>query len=246
VCARIRPLEIFAERAGYFDSSSPRKRFLPGSEKKSKRAPGTSKRAPGTIAKDGDVCAWDVSADENTAAQSKRTDIIEGRTHSYTVDKVYGTKSTTRQLYENSIHSLVKSAMEGYHSSILAYGQTSTGKTYTMSGTKNSPGLIPLCIGDCFRYVRESQEPRDYLIRVSYLEVSRTVNFGKKGDLCFAPGSFFLNYVFCRFTAFAGLQRTHSRFAGSHATTGSLIRWSHWLSYSRVKRGSCLVSFASL
>jgi hypothetical protein len=168
VCARIRPLEIQVELDGYFDSSSNRKRFLPGSGKK-------SKRAPGTISGDGDSCAWDVSADENTAAQSNRTDIIEGRTHSYTIDKVYGTQSTTRQLYDNSIHSLVKSAMEGYHSSILAYGQTSTGKTYTMSGTKDSPGLIPLCIGDCFRYVRESQEPRDYMIRVSYLEVSRVV-----------------------------------------------------------------------
>lgn len=164
VCARIRPLEIQAERVGYF-ASSPRKRLLPGSGKK-------NKRAPGSIARDGDLCAWDVNADGDTAAQSEKTEIIDGRTNTYTVDKVYGTKSTTRQLYDNSIYSLVKSAMEGYHSSILAYGQTSTGKTFTMSGTKSSPGLIPLCIGDCFRYVKESQEPRDYLIRVSYLEVS--------------------------------------------------------------------------
>jgi centromeric protein E len=61
--------------------------------------------------------------------------------------------------------------MEGYHSAILAYGQTSTGKTFTMTGTRDAPGLIPLAINDCFRYVTKSQESREYLIRISYLEV---------------------------------------------------------------------------
>jgi centromeric protein E len=149
---------------GYFASdskallSSSRKKYLLSISSPSKRNKG--------------VCAWNVSKDGDTAAQSEHTDIIEGRTHSYTVDKVYGTSSTTQELYENSIYPLVKSSMEGYHSSVLAYGQTSTGKTFTMSGTKEYPGLIPLCIQDCFRYaLQESQESREYLIRVSYLEV---------------------------------------------------------------------------
>eukprot|EP00980_Cylindrotheca_fusiformis_P007670 scaffold1605_cov141-Cylindrotheca_fusiformis.AAC.33 len=162
VCARIRPLEIQTERDGYFSSPARKRNML---RKKSTPASKTTKVRTDAF------CAWDVNAEGDTAAQSERTEIVEGRTHTYTVDKVYGTQSTTRELYDSSIHSLVKSAMEGYHSSILAYGQTSTGKTFTMSGTKDSPGLIPLCIGDCFRYVRESQEPRDYLMRVSYLEV---------------------------------------------------------------------------
>ena len=171
VCARIRPLEISTDNIGFFSSakpssssstssssrSSPKKSLLSGFRKKNSR--------------DGEYVAWDVSAEGDTAAQSEKTKLIKGRTHTYTLDNVYGTQATTRQLYDNSIHSLVKSAMEGYHSSVLAYGQTSTGKTFTMSGTKDEPGLIPLCIKDCFRYVTEVQESREYLIRVSYLEV---------------------------------------------------------------------------
>lgn len=40
-----------------------------------------------------------------------------------------------------------------------------------MTGTKESPGLIPLCIRDCFKAIAECQESREYLIRVSYLEI---------------------------------------------------------------------------
>lgn len=46
-------------------------------------------------------------------------------------------------------------------------------KTHTLTGKRDDPGLIPLCVKDCFRYVREnmSDEPREYLFRFSYLEI---------------------------------------------------------------------------
>jgi centromeric protein E len=51
---------------------------------------------------------------------------------------------------------------------VLAYGQTSTGKTFSMTGTPTSPGIIPLAIHQCFQCLEKN---REYLIRVSYLEV---------------------------------------------------------------------------
>ena len=103
--------------------------------------------------------------------QSDRTDIVQGRTHQYTLDRVYGPTQTTRELYTHSVQNLVHAAMDGYHASVLAYGQTSTGKTHTMSGTPQHPGLIPLAIQDCFQYITQQSEAREYLLRVSYLEV---------------------------------------------------------------------------
>ncbi len=161
VCARIRPVQVKSDGQGYFAQKSGL-----GSGLKSK----VSELRASELQLD-DVVAWDVSNDGETAAQSPLTPLILGRTHSYTLDHVYGAQSTTKELYQRSIKSLVDRAMEGYHSSILAYGQTSTGKTFTMTGTRDSPGLIPLTIADCFRYVQKSQESREYLIRVSYLEV---------------------------------------------------------------------------
>ena len=60
--------------------------------------------------------------------------------------------------------------MEGYHGTVFAYGMTGTGKTFSMQGTKDSPGVIPLAITDIFSYIRETPH-REFLLRVSYLEI---------------------------------------------------------------------------
>lgn len=170
VCARIRPLTVPGEKENdsFFKSPPKRRTFLPiPSSRKNQNTPSSnSNRHPEEI-----FVAWDVSEESTTAAQSAQTQKIQGRTHSYTLDKVFGPSITTKQIYSESVESLVQSAMDGYHSTVLAYGQTSTGKTFTMTGTKESPGLIALCMQDCFRYVQQSEEPREYLFRLSYLEV---------------------------------------------------------------------------
>jgi centromeric protein E len=38
---------------------------------------------------------------------------------------------------------------------MFAYGQTSTGKTYTMMGTADNPGIIPFAIQDVFNYIKQ-------------------------------------------------------------------------------------------
>jgi len=196
VCARIRPLSNQSSKSkehdSVFKSTSARRNlsFIPGGNYSNRRkatASSTTTTSTTTTATttssgshsnqrsqgEGTFVAWDISDDSATASQSNKMEKIQGRTHSYTLDKVFGTDTSTDQIYHNSVASLVKAAMEGYHSTVLAYGQTSTGKTHTMTGTKDAPGLIPLCIQDCFKYVREntSAEPREYLFRFSYLEV---------------------------------------------------------------------------
>ena len=72
------------------------------------------------------IYAWDVM-DRDTVTQSPRTELVPGRTHTYTLDAVYGASITTQQLYDASVRDLVRAALEGYHTAVLAYGQTSTG-----------------------------------------------------------------------------------------------------------------------
>lgn len=114
--------------------------------------------------------AWDV-VDQTTIQQSTSTTILQGRTNCYTLDRVYGPASNTSDLFENSLTSLVEAAMDGYHASAFAYGQTSTGKTFTMTGTKESPGIVPLAVETCFRLIVTLDSPREYLLRVSYMEI---------------------------------------------------------------------------
>jgi Cdc6-like AAA superfamily ATPase len=58
--------------------------------------------------------------------------------HNFTFDYVYDPSSTQNFLYDNTAKAAVISVLEGYNATMLAYGQTGTGKTYTMEGFKYS------------------------------------------------------------------------------------------------------------
>lgn len=49
-------------------------------------------------------------------------------------EQVFGPSSKQKDLFEQSISPIVHEVLEGYNCTIFAYGQTGTGKTYTMEG----------------------------------------------------------------------------------------------------------------
>ena len=53
---------------------------------------------------------------------------------------------------------------------MFAYGQTSSGKTHTMRGTPQEPGITLLAVRDIFNHIATTQD-REFLLRVSYMEV---------------------------------------------------------------------------
>ncbi len=53
---------------------------------------------------------------------------------------------------------------------IFAYGQTSSGKTYTMHGDESSPGLLYLASRDIFTYMAQTTS-REFILRASYVEI---------------------------------------------------------------------------
>jgi centromeric protein E len=85
-------------------------------------------------------------------------------------DGAYGPKSNTDDLYEDVVQDIVRSAMQGINGTIMAYGQTSSGKTFTMTGTPDSPGIIPLATMDIFSLIHDEPD-REFLLRVSMCEV---------------------------------------------------------------------------
>lgn len=88
----------------------------------------------------------------------------------YRYDNVFSPHDQNARVYDNAAKRLVRRVMEGYHGTVFAYGMTGTGKTFSMQGTANSPGVIPLAITDIFSYIRENPS-REFLLRVSYLEI---------------------------------------------------------------------------
>lgn len=62
---------------------------------------------------------------------------------------------------------------EGYHTCIFTYGPTGSGKSHTMLGNSDNPGLVPRTCQDLFERIDSSESPNvTYNVRVSYFEVT--------------------------------------------------------------------------
>ena len=75
--------------------------------------------------------------------------------HQFSFDCVYCPEGSQMDVYEETSRSAVLSVLAGYNATVLAYGQTGTGKTYTMEGFKYSSidlqrGIIPRSMEEIF------------------------------------------------------------------------------------------------
>ncbi|KAG0143567.1 hypothetical protein CROQUDRAFT_48663, partial [Cronartium quercuum f. sp. fusiforme G11] len=95
--------------------------------------------------------------------------------YTFTLDKIYGPKTETKDLYNGTIQSVIQTCVrEGYNATVFAYGQTGSGKTYTMMGNPNDDenlGLVPRSIQEVFNVISQDILDRQYLLRISYLEI---------------------------------------------------------------------------
>ncbi|TFJ85980.1 hypothetical protein NSK_002800 [Nannochloropsis salina CCMP1776] len=90
----------------------------------------------------------------------------------FTYDKVFSENSSTSDVYHAIGRPIVSSVLQGFNGTIFAYGQTSSGKTYTMVGdeTGGEEGVLHLAARDIFRLISETND-RDFLLRVSFVEI---------------------------------------------------------------------------
>ena len=111
------------------------------------------------------------TGEPNAHANASRTQAESGTSDGeYAFDRVFDASSDNKQVYDECTRKIVQNVMDGFNGTVFAYGQTSSGKTHTMFGSKDEPGVIPLAVRDVFDAVRRGSD-REFLIRVSYLEI---------------------------------------------------------------------------
>ncbi|EDM17322.1 kinesin family member 22, isoform CRA_c [Rattus norvegicus] len=92
----------------------------------------------------------------------------------YQFDAFYGEKSTQQDVYVGSVQPILRHLLEGQNASVLAYGPTGAGKTHTMLGSPEQPGVIPRALMDLLQLTREESaegRPWDISVAMSYLEI---------------------------------------------------------------------------
>jgi len=132
--------------------------------------------------------AWSIDPTQSTISLSPSHPIIDRRGtgtsesingsegYEFNLDQIFDPYSTTSDLYRSSVQSVVESCIkDGYNATVFAYGQTGSGKTFTMLGSKDEGddetlGVIPRAVAEVFDFIASDLE-REYLLRVSYLEI---------------------------------------------------------------------------
>ncbi|CAL9196791.1 unnamed protein product [Musa hybrid cultivar] len=114
--------------------------------------------------------------------QKNEVTVIQGMMNkqvdkTFTFDKVFGPKTQQGMTYVHAVAPLVNDVLEGFNCTVFAYGQTGTGKTYTMEGSAKpkgqhlsvDAGVIPRAV----RHIFDTLEGRkaDYSMKVTFLEL---------------------------------------------------------------------------
>jgi len=94
--------------------------------------------------------------------------------HTFNFDYVFDTSTDQKTTYEIAGKPLVESVLEGFNGTILTYGQTSSGKTFTMQGdldSENFKGIIPRMVDTVFEKIEQSSESMEFTVKASMLEI---------------------------------------------------------------------------
>ena len=114
----------------------------------------------------------------NMDASNGQCSIVVGANEppkTFTFDAVFPPNTEQEVLYKQTAARIVDSVLEGYNGTIFAYGQTGTGKTFTMEGVNHDEqlmGIIPRAFSQIFYMINRSADPNvEFLVRASYLEI---------------------------------------------------------------------------
>lgn len=101
---------------------------------------------------------WTVDSDEKSVSNTE--------VGTFTYDNVFKEKCTNLAVYQSSVRPVVSKFLEGYNATVFAYGMTGSGKTHSMQGTSEEPGVIDLAIEEIYKEISS-----DSSVSCSYLEI---------------------------------------------------------------------------
>ena len=119
--------------------------------------------------------SYNISITNNTKSNKEMKKALIDSIYSpqkFSFDKVYSPNSITQNIYKDMCKDVTKSVLNGFNCSIFMYGQTTSGKTFTMLGSPNSPGILPCSLRDVFRYIENNEnENISFNVYCSYIEI---------------------------------------------------------------------------
>ncbi|KAL2756703.1 hypothetical protein ACRALDRAFT_1075565 [Sodiomyces alcalophilus JCM 7366] len=89
----------------------------------------------------------------------------------FAFDRIFDENSTQNDVYEATTKNLLDSILDGYNATVFAYGATGCGKTHTITGSAQQPGIIFLTMQELFEKIDERSQDKITEVTLSYLEI---------------------------------------------------------------------------
>lgn len=126
---------------------------------------------------DDKMLIFDPKEDENPffyhGVAQKGRDLLrkQNKELQFIFDKVFNIGSNNTNVFEGSTKDLITSLLDGYNCSVFAYGATGAGKTHTMLGSSEDPGITYRTVAELFAQIEKQGEHREFNLGVTYLEI---------------------------------------------------------------------------
>ena len=98
----------------------------------------------------------------------------EKTTQEFTYDKIYPIETTQKTIFEQVAKPLILSAFEGINGTLFCYGQTASGKTYTMEGISSDNdlcGIIPRMMNLVFEIINSGSSDIEFSVKCQYYQI---------------------------------------------------------------------------
>lgn len=95
--------------------------------------------------------------------------------HTFVFDRVFRWDAAQKEVYDYAAKPIINAVLRGFNGTVFAYGQTASGKTYTMEGPdiedKVYQGVIPRMVWSIFDGIYNADEHIEFLVKVSIVEI---------------------------------------------------------------------------
>ena len=124
----------------------------------------------------GSLCCLDFDKNNKNIAINLQNEMSTmSGAHRFEFDNVFNTKASQIEVYDNAARPIIDSVLDGFNGTIFAYGQTSSGKTFTMQGPDindvEMQGIIPRMVRTVFSRIETASETMEFSVKVSMCEI---------------------------------------------------------------------------
>jgi len=107
--------------------------------------------------------------------EDNTTVYMTGTAQSFVFDRVFRPDAQQKEVYDYAAQPIINGVLKGFNGTVFAFGQTSSGKTFTMEGPdmddETHQGVIPRMVWSVFDGMYRADEHIEFLVKVSIVEI---------------------------------------------------------------------------